>query len=146
MKEEALKLADFIEKHMVDFGLILGEVSRDHIVGTIRKLVAELDDVKVQLTDALSHKLLYQTNDKQGEPIAWISVLGIDHIGQKFTDIRISLTKTEVASIPLYTAPQTKPLSDEEIGLITTDSRWSHIETPLLAVLIRAIEERHGIK
>ena len=39
------------------------------------------------------------------EPVAWISVLGIDHIGQKFTDVRVSLTKTDVASIPLYTHP-----------------------------------------
>ena len=48
------------------------------------------------------------------EPVAWISVLGIDHIGQKFTDVRISLTKTDVASIPLYTHPA-KTLTDEEI-------------------------------
>jgi hypothetical protein len=39
------------------------------------------------------------------EPVAWISVLGIDLIGQKFTDVRVSLTKTDVASIPLYTHP-----------------------------------------
>jgi hypothetical protein len=39
------------------------------------------------------------------EPVAWISVLGIDHIGQKFTDVRVSLTKTDVADIPLYTHP-----------------------------------------
>ena len=38
-------------------------------------------------------------------PVAWISVLGIDHIGQKFTDVRVSLTKTDVADIPLYTHP-----------------------------------------
>ena len=37
------------------------------------------------------------------EPVAWISVLGVDLIGQKFTDVRVSLTKTDVASIPLYT-------------------------------------------
>ena len=48
------------------------------------------------------------------EPVAWISVLGIDHIGQKFTDVRVSLTKTDVASIPLYTHP-VKELTDEEI-------------------------------
>jgi len=51
MKEEALKLADFIEKHMVEFGLILGEVSRDHIVGTIRKLVDELNTAPRELSD-----------------------------------------------------------------------------------------------
>ena len=42
---------------------------------------------------------------RNNEPVAWISVLGIDHIGQKFTDVRVSLTKTDVASIPLYTHP-----------------------------------------
>jgi hypothetical protein len=47
------------------------------------------------------------------EPVAWISVLGIDLIGQKFTDVRVSLTKTDVASIPLYTHP-VKELTDEE--------------------------------
>ena len=40
----------------------------------------------------------------------------------------------------------TKPLSDDEIGLITTDKRWSHIESPLLLDFAKAIEERHGIK
>jgi hypothetical protein len=48
------------------------------------------------------------------EPVAWISVLGIDHIGQKFTDVRVSLTKTDVADIPLYTH-SAKTLTDEEI-------------------------------
>jgi hypothetical protein len=48
------------------------------------------------------------------EPVAWISVLGIDHIGQKFTDVRVSLTKTDVADIPLYTHPA-KTLTDDEI-------------------------------
>lgn len=43
IKKEALELANFIEKHMVEFGLILGQVSRDHIVQTIRKLVVELE-------------------------------------------------------------------------------------------------------
>ena len=43
---------------------------------------------------------------EMSEPVAWISVLGIDHIGQKFTDVRVSLTKTDVADIPLYTSPQ----------------------------------------
>ena len=48
------------------------------------------------------------------EPVAWISVLAMDKIGQKFTDVRISLTKTDVADIPLYTHPA-KTLTDEEI-------------------------------
>jgi len=51
------------------------------------------------------------------EPVAWISVLAMDKIGQKFTDVRISLTKTDVADIPLYTHP-TKTLTDEEIEML----------------------------
>ena len=38
----------------------------------------------------------------------------------------------------LYTHPQ-KELTDEEIGLITTDPRFSHIESPLLLDFARAI-------
>jgi hypothetical protein len=51
------------------------------------------------------------------EPVAWISVLAMDKIGQKFTDVRISLTKTDVADIPLYTHPA-KTLTDAEIRTI----------------------------
>ena len=52
----------------------------------------------------------------ENEPVAWISVLGIDLIGQKFTDVRVSLTKTDVASIPLYTHP-VKDLEDIVINI-----------------------------
>ena len=54
-----------------------------------------------------------EDSEMNNEPVAWISVLGIDHIGQKFTDVRVSLTKTDVADIPLYTHPA-KTLTDEE--------------------------------
>ena len=43
---------------------------------------------------------------------------------------------------PLYTAPQTKPLSDEEIDSIIYSVDWAY--DPVL--LVRAIEERRGIK
>ena len=57
-----------------------------------------------------------QERERNNEPVAWISVLGIDHIGQKFTDVRVSLTKTDVASIPLYTHP-VKDLEDIDINI-----------------------------
>ena len=48
---------------------------------------------------------------------------------------------------PLYTSPpHRKPLTDEEIGLLTTGNGWSHLETPALAKFARAIEAAHGIK
>jgi C-terminal processing protease CtpA/Prc len=60
------------------------------------------------------------------EPVAWISVLAMDKIGQKFTDVRISLTKTDVADIPLYTHPA-KTLTDEEINKIYLEKYDGHM-------------------
>jgi Flp pilus assembly pilin Flp len=54
MKDEALKLADFIEAHMIEFGLILGEVSRDHIVSTIRGLVAHIEELENPIMRAVA--------------------------------------------------------------------------------------------
>ena len=74
------------------------------------------------------------------EPTAWIN--HIKQTGGDFYELNVS-----GRGEPLYKhPPQTKPLSDEEIGLLTTDKRWSHIEAPLLKDFARAIEERHGIK
>jgi hypothetical protein len=48
---------------------------------------------------------------------------------------------------PLYTTPQTKPLSDEEIESIGRNllSYWDSYDEGL-TLFARAIEERHGIK
>lgn len=47
---------------------------------------------------------------------------------------------------PLYTAPQTiEALTNKKIGEITTDPRWSHVESPVLLEFARAIESAHGI-
>jgi hypothetical protein len=92
------------------------------------------------------------------EPVAWISVLAMDKIGQKFTDIRISLTKTDVADIPLYTHPAehdlgiaeaigfnkgyqaatTKTLTDEEILKMAAD-KFHYSEYKLVIDFAKAI-------
>ncbi len=47
---------------------------------------------------------------------------------------------------PLYAAPpQRQPLTEEEIGLLTTGDGWSHCDTHALALFARAIERAHGI-
>jgi glycine/D-amino acid oxidase-like deaminating enzyme len=38
-----------------------------------------------------------------------------------------------------------QPLTDEEIGLLTTGDGWSHCDTHALALFARAIERKHGI-
>ena len=74
--------------------------------------------------------------EKQGEPVAWI----------RSGDDQLSLVKEKddgyMVWKPLYLAPQTKPLSDEEIDKIIYSVDWAY--DPVL--LARAIEERHGIK
>jgi hypothetical protein len=44
------------------------------------------------------------------------------------------------------TKPQTKPLSAEDIGLLSTDERFDYIHPQTLLMIVREIEERHGIK
>jgi len=78
------------------------------------------------------------------EPVAWISVLALDHIGQKFTDVRISLTKTDVADIPLYTHPA-KTLTDET--LVNFKPVWQEKpELTLTAEKIRTVIDEHWEK
>jgi hypothetical protein len=72
------------------------------------------------------------------EPVAWISVLAMDKIGQKFTDVRISLTKTDVADIPLYTHPK-KTLTDEEIHKLWLEC-WDEIE--FARAILRKAQEK----
>ena len=79
-------------------------------VGTFQpteKAIDLYDEARTAIKKALA---------QEQEPVAWISVLGIDLIGQKFTDVRVSLTKTDVASITLYTHP-VKDLEDIDINI-----------------------------
>lgn len=39
-----------------------------------------------------------------------------------------------------------KPLSAEDIGLLSTDKRFDYIHPQTLLMIVREIEERHGIK
>lgn len=77
------------------------------------------------------------------------SGLLIPHSAEVFTALRAALAEPQDEPIktPLYTAPpQRLPLTEEEIGLLTTDDGWSHLETPALALFARAVEQAHGIK
>ena len=72
--------------------------------------------------------------DTNNEPVAWMNKIAtswVTTIPDEFKD----------EWIPLYTHP-VKELTDEEIieiGLLTTDPRFSHIESPLLLEFARAI-------
>ena len=78
------------------------------------------------------------------EPVAFVDKIWIerpDLVMSHQLDIGRLFMRTgkEIKNyIPLYTHQQ-KELTDEEIGLITTDPRFSHIESPLLLDFARAI-------
>ena len=66
------------------------------------------------------------------QPVAWMDYLEHSDV----YDLNVS-----GRGIPLYSHP-VKELTDEEIieiGLLTTDPRFSHIESPLLLEFARAI-------
>ena len=75
--------------------------------------------------------------EKKGEPVAWMEYI---------QDEEWEVWYTEPTDLPeghsykpLYLAPQTKPLSDEEIKELIVNKVTDY-------ELCRAIEERHGIK
>jgi len=127
----ANELADDLDKSRED------SYTSEHLVGKaatmLRQQQAEIEALKkeaalqrlsdfTQEAESFDRTASHMAGEyvSYNEPVAWISVLAIDHIGKKFTDVRISLTKTDVADIPLYTHPA-KTLTDDEIAKLADD-------------------------
>ena len=71
------------------------------------------------------------------KPVAWMDEINTFVLDKDYQQFPKSLQN---GMIPLYTHPA--ELTDEEIieiGLLTTDPRFSHIESPLLLEFARAI-------
>ena len=71
------------------------------------------------------------------KPVAWMDEINTFVLDKDYQQFPKSLQN---GMIPLYTHPT--ELTDEEIieiGLLTTDPRFSHIESPLLLEFARAI-------
>ena len=77
----------------------------------------------------------------KNEPVAWmLADKEAEHI-RSIIAVQHDFVPEGCVEIPLYTHP-VKELTDEEIieiGLLTTDPRFSHIESPLLLEFARAI-------
>ena len=148
MKEEALKLADELEKPVSvpnQHDMIYIDGHRMYGAQVIRRLVEELDkQVKpIGVYDG-KNVHIYTPQVKQGEPVAWMS-----------PDGKVSQTEGRLFYIPLYTSP--KPLIDEEIsdcvddcfGLMALQHKYTYSIDQVQEhglKLCKAIEERHGIK
>ena len=98
----------------------------------IRQQQAEIKALK-QIIDANNlNQNIGQFVKPTNKPVAWM---------HQNPDYAISKHQSLEYNIPLYTHP-VKELTDEEIieiGLLTTDPRFSHIESPLLLEFARAI-------
>ena len=80
------------------------------------------------------------TAQPEPEPVAWT-------VGGLITDFSrdFSAYKTKTYTRPLYTAPPQREwqgLTDEEVGMLTVFDGLHHVEVPLLAQFIRAIEAK----
>ena len=167
MKEEALKLADWLDN---------GEVERydiDEASAMIRRLIEELDEKNYRILELTKRYKALTWNDRQGEPVAWVVDLEANMNG--FIDC-MAYKEGEFTK-PLYTTPQTKPtitkldgkvvavtmtddehritevlweaskpLSDEEIEEVINKHWNREYGNRNMLTLCRAIEERHGIK
>ena len=78
------------------------------------------------------------------EPVAWM-IIDVDN-GKS---LQFKENKFSEIKIPLYTTPQIKKLSDEEIKAIENSVKYSELalsNDEYMLKFARAIEERHGIK
>ena len=101
----------------------------------LRQQQAEIETLKAEKIRAYNNGVEDgRKPDTNNEPVAWMNKIAtswVTTIPDEFKD----------EWIPLYTHP-VKELTDEEIieiGLLTTDPRFSHIESPLLLEFARAI-------
>ena len=145
MKEEALKLADEIL-------LCTTDPLHSKTSAMIRRLVEELDEKNYRILELTKRYKALTWNDKQSEPVVWWNGLNEseedDFMYPKLRQAHIDHPQScthKFYPIPLYTTPQTKPLSDDEIGEIywkLHSDDWTEEDIKFA----RAIEERHGIK
>ena len=84
------------------------------------------------------------------EPVAWMYEWG-EKKHLTFTD-QSFIEKSHPhfnKSSPLYLHPAPavvrQPLTEEQIGLLTTEPKCSHVEVPVLLEFARAVERAHGI-
>ena len=148
MKEEALKLADYLEELPITYGDDIQD-GFFKAVAMIRRLVEELEELKHDNEELLKS---LNAERKQGEPVAWRganwSHSPDDYLYRDFDDPFLDSSGNNVGE-PLYTTPQTKPLSDKKIAeaMVEVDPiELGRLPINVIRGFARAIEERHGIK
>ena len=154
----AYELADYIQENYVTNGNDIEKLA--NMLRQQADRIAELEK-QLDLHKNAHHKCVEIMQEKHSEPVAWMQMHHKDNIPTKFSPVKVWED-----DIPLYTTPQTKPLSDEEIeqfakrkaNQILMDLLMPDVGEPKkidwnigctnqhLVNFARAIEERHGIK
>ena len=133
----ANELADLLEDDYWD-----GRANKVMLEGAkmLRQQQAEIEALK-QIIDANNlNQNIGQFVKPTNEPVAWMNKTATSWVST-FIYPETEPDEFKDEWIPLYTHP-VKELTDEEIieiGLLTTDSKFSHIESPLLLEFARAI-------
>lgn len=151
MKEEALKLAVWLENMSKlgwadNFGQELDEAS-----AMIRRLVEELD--KQEKSDANLHLTPLPEADRSpldsNESISQHKAIMRKNAFNEYIPLFLGNDGLPEGTL-LYTTPQTNPLSDDEIVSIwekaNYESQYYEASDNFAIEFARAIEERHGIK
>ena len=141
----AYELADYIKENYAT-----NNNDIDKLANMLRQQASELDKVIPQLVKANgiieNLKIRIAELENQAKPVAWMQMHHKDNITTKFSPVKVWED-----DIPLYTTPQTKPLSAEDIAeMVCSGEYWKVDGLTILSVdfdkFARAIEERHGIK
>ena len=115
----------------------------------IHGIDTETECVTIDVEDVIN--TIKQALETKDEPVAWMydwTTSEGDFIQDWTTSEAEMLRDTKPTIItnvrPLYTTPQRKPLTDEQITEIYTE--WESKKGTSWADLIRAVESAHGIK
>ena len=97
--------------------------------------IAELEKCLFQMQNAC-----IDLTQKSAEPVAWMSpdVLPLTHIIKAI----VRREQDEQHSIPLYTTPQIKELSDEEIDAVVYSMDWAHDPVKFARAILKKVSSK----
>ena len=129
----AYELADYLDNN-VEAMLFTEQPHLDNAANMLRQQADRITELEAEISNRTwVRKLL--TEEKQSEPVAWIKQGKYGYPMLVFNGVfKYDSIVVKQPDIPLYTTPQTKPLSDEEIAVI-----WMNNEIPLSGFLFRKI-------
>jgi hypothetical protein len=113
----AYELADHLDKNKLVGGLLIGDVAVEHMINMLRQQADRIAEL-----------------EKQSEPYGYVWTSFKDCMETRFTRMYPLEFYKPIDIVPVYTTPQTKPLTDEEIEAepsyfgLTNDHTWLSVD------------------